>query len=86
MRDEITKSDKSFKSIMHEDGFYAATFLSRREVDCLYWAGKGMCTKQIARTLNLSPETVRSYKKTILLKSNSTTLIEAVVKSIRQVF
>lgn len=81
-----SRIENQFKVITHEEGYYAASYLSQREIDCLYWAGKGMCTKQIAKLLNVSPETIRTHKKSILAKSESANFIEAAVKLLRRKF
>lgn len=39
--------------------------LSKREMDCLYYLGKGFTIKGIGRELNLSPRTVEAYLNSI---------------------
>lgn len=54
------------------------TPLSARQIDCLYYLVKGMTSKQIANTLNLSPRTIEYYLDTIKIKLNCTNKAELI--------
>lgn len=47
---------------------HARPRLSRREQECLYWASQGKSAVETATILQLRPETVRTYLKTLLKK------------------
>ncbi len=55
--------------------------LSRREIECLRWAGKGKDSKDIAAILNISEHTVRTYFKSARFKLDCSTVSQAVTKA-----
>ena len=55
--------------------------LSRREKECLQWAGAGKTAPEIAMILKLSPETVRMYLKKARSRLGSHTTAQAVVNA-----
>lgn len=57
--------------------------LSQREMQCLNLFSQGMMTKEIAKFLNLSPETVTTYNKSIRNKLSCSNITEAVTKAFR---
>ena len=56
--------------------------LTRREMSILQEVAIGRTTPQIAEDLGLSPETVKWYRKQLLLKISATTSAEVVRKAI----
>lgn len=58
--------------------------LSKREIECLWWASQGKSTKEVARMLSLSPTTVETHNKHIREKLRCSTMIEAVVEGIQR--
>lgn len=54
------------------------------EVLILKFSANGMNSKQIGKKLELSPRTIDNKKAKILEKTESRTMIEAVVKAIKQ--
>ena len=56
--------------------------LTRREMSILQEVAIGRTTPQIAVDLGLSPETVKWYRKQLLLKFSATTSAEVVRKAI----
>ena len=56
--------------------------LTRREMSILQEVAIGRTTPQIAVDLGLSPETVKLYRKQLLLKFSATTSAEVVRKAI----
>ena len=55
--------------------------LTARERDVLAMIGQGFANKRIARTLEISPETVKSHIKRIFSKLAVTTRTEAVFRA-----
>jgi LuxR family maltose regulon positive regulatory protein len=55
--------------------------LTKRERDVLAMIGQGFANKRIARTLEISPETVKSHIKRIFLKLAASTRTEAVSRA-----
>jgi DNA-binding CsgD family transcriptional regulator len=56
--------------------------LTRREMSILQEVAIGRTTPQIAQNLGLSPETVKWYRKRLLVKFSATTSAEVVRKAI----
>ena len=56
--------------------------LTRREMSILQEVAIGRTTPQIAEDLGLSPETVKWYRKQLLVKLSATTSAELVRKAI----
>jgi DNA-binding NarL/FixJ family response regulator len=56
--------------------------LTTRECEVLAMISQGLSNKRIARTLEISPETVKSHVKHIFLKLNVSTRTEAVFRAI----
>jgi len=56
--------------------------LTRREMSILQEVAIGRTTPQIAEDLGLRPETVKRYRKQLLLKFSATTSAEVVRKAI----
>ena len=56
--------------------------LTRREMSILQEVAIGRTTPQIAQNLGLSPETVKWYRKQLLVKFYATTSAEVVRKAI----
>ena len=56
--------------------------LTRREISILQEVAIGRTTPQIAGDLGLSPETVKWYRKQLLVKFSATTSAEVVRKAI----
>ena len=56
--------------------------LTRREMSILQEVSIGRTTPQIAQILGLSPETVKWYRKQLLVKFSATTSAEVVRKAI----
>ena len=56
--------------------------LTPRERDVLAMISQGFCNKRIARTLEISPETVKSHIKRIFLKLAVSTRTEAVFRAV----
>lgn len=52
--------------------------LTKRELDCLYWASKGHTAEETADELNLQVETVRKYIKNACYKLNARNKVSAV--------
>lgn len=42
--------------------------LTKRELDCLYWAARGCTAEESSKNLGLKPETVRKYIKNATYK------------------
>ncbi len=57
--------------------------LTSREHEVLRLIGRGLDVRAVARDLNISPHTCRSYIKNILSKLNSHSQLEAVITAIR---
>jgi LuxR family maltose regulon positive regulatory protein len=55
--------------------------LSHREQDVLKLIGGGLSNKQIAQTLNIAPETVKSHAKSIFTKLEVKSRTEAAVRA-----
>lgn len=55
--------------------------LSQREQDVLKLIGGGLSNKQIAQTLNIAPETVKSHAKNIFTKLEVKSRTEAAVRA-----
>ena len=55
--------------------------LSKRERDIIAMIGQGFSNKLIARTLQISPETVKSHVKNIFAKLSVSTRSEAVCRA-----
>jgi len=55
--------------------------LSRREIECLYWASKDKTMAQTAEILYLSIETIKSYRKNALSKLRCRTIAGAVMQA-----
>jgi DNA-binding CsgD family transcriptional regulator len=53
-------------------------FLTKREVDCLYFKSQGDSAKDIARKMNISNRTVENFINNIKLKSQMTNLSETI--------
>lgn len=56
--------------------------LSKRETDVIKLIAKGLSTTDIAERLNLSDHTVKTHRKNILVKTNSSNTAELVAKSV----
>lgn len=52
--------------------------LTRGELNVLYWSAMGKTAKEVACIINLSPETVSSYRKRCLRELNASNIIQAV--------
>jgi ATP/maltotriose-dependent transcriptional regulator MalT len=61
---------------------YAGDAITARERDVLSMIAQGHSNKRIARTLEISPETVKSHVKHIFLKLDVTTRSEAVARAV----
>jgi DNA-binding NarL/FixJ family response regulator len=55
--------------------------LSRRERSIIEFIANGHSNKQIARTLGVTPETVKTYVKRIFIKLSAETRLQAVVRA-----
>ena len=55
--------------------------LSQRQQDVLKLIGSGLSNKQIAHTLNIAPETVKSHAKSIFVKLEVKSRTEAAVRA-----
>ena len=55
--------------------------LTRRETGILLMFAKGMSNKQIAQSLGIAPETVKSHAKNIFVKLASRTRAQAVARA-----
>ena len=55
--------------------------LSRREKECLHWAGAGKTAPEIAMILGLSTETVRMYLKNARCRLGAHTTAQAVMNA-----
>ncbi len=53
-------------------------FLTKREVDCLYYRSQGSSAKEIAREMDISHRTVESFINNIKIKSRMTNLSEII--------
>ena len=58
--------------------------LSRREKEILAHIAGGYKTKQIAEELNISKQTVSTHRKNMLIKTNTKTTLELVMKAIKE--
>lgn len=65
-----TDKNPGAKSLVNPTIVKKTPQLSARQIDCLYYMVKGMTSKQIANTLNLSPRTIEHYLDTIKIKLN----------------
>lgn len=57
--------------------------LTKREKDCLYLASQGKSSKETAKFLCISSETVRVYRKEIIRKLQCKNMVQAVYKGIK---
>lgn len=57
--------------------------LSKREVECLYWAAEGKTTSEMARILGLSDYTVNHYINRATRKLDSVNRVQTVAKAFR---
>lgn len=57
--------------------------LSEREIEVLSWVANGKSVSSIATSLDLSPDTVKTYSKRIYAKLNVTDRVGAVLKALR---
>ena len=53
--------------------------LTKREKQCLYWAGQDKGLQETAEELKLSPETIKKYRKIVLQKLNRRTIAGALM-------
>lgn len=67
----------SLSAIPHE----AFSFLTEREIDILTALSEGQSNKEIARSLDLAPETIKWHLKNIMRKLRATTREEAVANA-----
>ena len=63
-------------------GSLVSDTLTARERDILAMISRGLSNKRIARTLEISPETVKSHVKHIFLKLEVGTRTEAVFRAV----
>jgi ATP/maltotriose-dependent transcriptional regulator MalT len=70
--------DRHAKGRPARSGDAISDTLTARERDLLHWISRGMPNKQIARVLEISPETVKSHMKRIFMKLAVGTRAEAV--------
>jgi LuxR family maltose regulon positive regulatory protein len=59
----------------------AYPLLSRRETGILQMIARGMSNKQIAQSLGIAPETVKSHAKSIFIKLATRTRAQAVARA-----
>jgi LuxR family quorum sensing-dependent transcriptional regulator len=59
------------------------TPLSKRELECLYWAAAGKTTSEMAKILSLSEYTVNHYLNRATRKLDSVNRVQTVAKAIR---
>jgi DNA-binding CsgD family transcriptional regulator len=57
--------------------------LTQRETECLHWIAAGKSAREIAKILNISAHTVRSYVKAIHQKLDCVTSAQAVGMAIK---
>ena len=79
--DNITENFYKMTEIskFHLGGLFNNLTLSKREVESLYYFLRGQSTKEIAKTIGISPKTIESYVNNIKIKtgiSNKTKLID----------
>ena len=66
-----------------EDKDIDSVRLTKRDVSILQKVALGLTTPQIASELNLSPETVKWYRKQLLMKFSASTSAEMVRKAVQ---
>jgi LuxR family maltose regulon positive regulatory protein len=64
-----------------ESQLKAYPLLSRRETGILQMIARGMSNKQIAQSLGIAPETVKSHAKSIFIKLATRTRAQAVARA-----
>lgn len=57
--------------------------LTKREIECLYWAANGKSSEETATILKIKPATVDEYRKQIKKKLNCNNLVHAVYEAIK---
>lgn len=67
-------------NLIHYGYFKDFHFLSKKENECLYFAGQGKTFTETANILNVRYETVREYRKCSFKKMNARNITEATVK------
>jgi DNA-binding CsgD family transcriptional regulator len=65
---------------------HAGRSLSSRELEVLQLFANGLTTDEVARTLHLSPATVRSYGEHGMRKLSATNRVHAVAEALRMEF
>lgn len=76
-KDDFKIYDKSLNLCIQQKNI---KILTKRELEILLLIKKGMCSREISETLNISNDTVRTHRKNILSKSNCNSFIELVKK------
>ena len=66
-----------------EDKDIDSVRLTKRDVSILQKVALGLTTPQIASELNLSPETVKWYRKQLIMKFSASTSAEMVRKAVQ---
>ena len=66
-----------------EDKDIDSVRLTKRDISILQKVALGLTTPQIASELNLSPETVKWYRKQLLMKFSASTSAEMVRKAVQ---
>jgi len=69
------------QSITKESSAISYRPLSRRETGILQMIAHGMCNKRIAKSLGITPETVKSHAKSIFVKLATRTRAQAVARA-----
>lgn len=76
-KDDFKIYDKSLNLCIQQKNI---KILTKRELEILLLIKKGMCSREISETLNISNDTVRTHRKNILNKSNCNSFIELLKK------
>lgn len=71
---------KEMIHLLHYRYFKEFTFLSTKESQCLYLAGKGKTILETASILKVGFDTAREYREKSIKKINATNITEAAVK------
>lgn len=57
--------------------------LTKREIECLFWAAQGRTSDEIADLLKIKKTTVESHRREIIRKLNSQNMAQAVYNGVR---
>jgi DNA-binding CsgD family transcriptional regulator len=80
----IILNDKFYRKSIIKRSYKAEQQLTKREVECLYWAAHGKSSDETAIILKIKKNTVEDYRKNIKQKLNCSSMAHAIYEGVKR--